>query len=260
MIHAIDHIVILVNDLDRAAADYASLGFTVVPGGEHTGGASHNALIAFADGSYLELIAFRREVPEHRWWRHLAAGEGLIEYALLPSAIAEDVAAAVARGLPLDGPSPGGRVRPDGAQIAWQIAWAATSDVPFLCADVTPRELRVPGGTACEHANGAQGIAGLTVAVEELDASLRRYQALLGIEPLLQNPDSIPEARTAAFIVGDVSIGLAEPLGGFPFAELLRDRLQTHGEGIFALALRTGRNQPEPVDPGLAHGARIVLA
>ena len=94
MIRAIDHIVILVNDLQAAIDDYAALGFSVAPGGTHADGATHNALIIFADDTYLELIAFLREAPTHYWWRHVASGEGLIDYALLPSAIADDVAAA----------------------------------------------------------------------------------------------------------------------------------------------------------------------
>src|SRR4051794_8519489 len=49
MIRAIDHVVILVNDLAATVADYTALGFTVTPGGEHTGGATHNALVVFAD-------------------------------------------------------------------------------------------------------------------------------------------------------------------------------------------------------------------
>ncbi|MCW5883173.1 MAG: VOC family protein, partial [Anaerolineae bacterium] len=61
MLKGIDHIVILVHDLAQAQADYAALGFTVVPGGEHTGGATHNARVAFADGSYVELLAFKRD-------------------------------------------------------------------------------------------------------------------------------------------------------------------------------------------------------
>lgn len=36
MIQGIDHAVILVNDLDVAIANYTDLGFTVIPGGEHT--------------------------------------------------------------------------------------------------------------------------------------------------------------------------------------------------------------------------------
>ena len=52
-LQAIDHLVIMVRDLGAAIRDYSELGFTVVPGGSHPTG-THNALIAFADGSYLE--------------------------------------------------------------------------------------------------------------------------------------------------------------------------------------------------------------
>jgi catechol 2,3-dioxygenase-like lactoylglutathione lyase family enzyme len=115
MIQAIDHLVVLVRDLDQAIADYATLGFTVLRGGEHPGAGSHNALIAFADGTYLELIAFMQPNDDHPWWRKgQRAGEGLVDYALLPGDIAEDIAAARARGLEIAGPTPGGGVRQDG--------------------------------------------------------------------------------------------------------------------------------------------------
>ena len=114
MIQQLDHLVILVEDLERAIDDYGTLGFNVAPGGEHSDGATHNALIAFRDGTYLELIAFKRQAPEHRWWRHTAQGEGLIDFALLPNDTAEVIAAAKERGLQIDGPTDGGRVRPDG--------------------------------------------------------------------------------------------------------------------------------------------------
>src|SRR5205814_2249869 len=98
----------------------------------------------------------------HRWWARRAMGSGVLDYALLPGAMTADVEAARARGLALAGPAPGGRVRPDGQQVAWETAVAATPDLPFLCADVTPRALRVPQGAAREHANGATGICELT--------------------------------------------------------------------------------------------------
>ena len=82
---ALDHIVIAVADLDRAMVDYRALGFQVLPGGQHPGRTSHNALVVFADGAYLELIAWRAPAPEERWYRTLSAhGEGLVDYALLP--------------------------------------------------------------------------------------------------------------------------------------------------------------------------------
>ena len=62
----LDHLVILVRDLESAIADYTALGFTVQRGGTHADGATHNALVGFADGSYLELIAFLKPAPAHR--------------------------------------------------------------------------------------------------------------------------------------------------------------------------------------------------
>jgi hypothetical protein len=55
-----DHVIILVDDLERASADFEALGFTVTPGGEHGEGLTHNALIHFADGTFFELFAYKR--------------------------------------------------------------------------------------------------------------------------------------------------------------------------------------------------------
>ena len=69
----IDHLPIMFNELESAVIAYRELGFAVVPGGEHPVG-THNALVAFADGSYLELIAFMRPNEQHRWWAVAQAG------------------------------------------------------------------------------------------------------------------------------------------------------------------------------------------
>ncbi len=236
MIRAIDHVVILVADLEQAAADYRALGFNVVVGGEHTGGASHNVLVSFADGCYLELIAFRRTAPEHTWWHHVAAGEGLIDFALLPSAIAEDLDAARARGLPLEGPFPGGRLRPDGVRLEWQTGRATSADLPFFCADVTPRALRVPHGEAHVHPNGAQGVASLSIAVQDLAASSAHYQALLGV----QSEASRPQADQVSFTLGNTLIRLSQDSAA-------QGRIALRGEGPSALEIR--------VAPGAATGA-----
>ncbi len=254
MIRAIDHIVILVNDLAATVADYTALGFTVTPGGEHTGGATHNALVVFADDAYLELIAFKCPAPEHHWYRHSALGEGLIDFALLPTTIAADLAAARERGLMIEGPFPGGRLRPDGQQVAWQSGRALMPDLPFLCGDVTPRALRVPNGAARRHANGVTGIAGLTVAVADLGASVSRYRALLGTAERTGTPSDV---RTVAFALGDTAITLATPADDSDPA--LSVRLALRGEGPFTLALR-GADQGATFDLRLAHGARMEVA
>jgi catechol 2,3-dioxygenase-like lactoylglutathione lyase family enzyme len=262
MIRGIDHIVILVSDLATASTDYAALGFTVTPGGEHTGGATHNALVIFADDTYLELIAFKHPEPGHRWWRYSAAGEGLVDYALLPGTIEEDIAAARARGVAYAGPDSGGRRRPDGQQVAWQLGMPPTPDLPFLCGDVTPRALRVPGGVARQHPNGVTGIAGLTVVVDDLEASVARYRALLGHDPIEQLPASPPGARFAAFAIGGATIILAAPDEATTptGAGALRARLAVHGEGPYALALRTeAAENIGPLDSARTHGVPIEL-
>ncbi|MGH2617117.1 MAG: VOC family protein, partial [Thermomicrobiales bacterium] len=183
MVRGIDHIVIAVRDLAAASRDYANLGFTVTPGGEHTGGATHNALVSFADGAYFELIAFREpdRPQEHKWWAKFAKGEGTVDFALL----ADDVAAEAARlgqaGIAVDAPQDGGRQRPDGQRIAWRNLSLANdaAPLPFVIEDVTPRELRVPPGAATNHRLGVTGVAGVTLLVSDLDRASAPFALLL---------------------------------------------------------------------------------
>ena len=178
----LDHVVIAVADLERTVGRYTDAGFTVAPGGRHPGRNTSNALVVFDDGAYLELITYSKPSPEERWWRELDAhGDGLVDFALLPQELQAVLDQAWARGLSdITGPLPGGRVRPDGQRVVWQTARQGQHDLPFLCADSTPRGLRVPEGEVRRHPNGATGIAGVTVAVADIDTSLARYRALLG--------------------------------------------------------------------------------
>lgn len=242
---SLDHIVIAVGDLAAATRDYQALGFTVVPGGEHAGGVTHNALVAFDDGSYLELIAFRQADPDSRWWRVLdGAGEGFVDYALLPGDVGAEVARANADGLDLAGPFDGGRARPDGAVLRWQTARSPRPDLPFLCGDLTARHLRVPEGEIRRHSNGVLGVAEVTVAVEDRTASARRYAALLGVAAKEGN----------AFALGDATVRLAARGSG---ADVDR-ALDARGEGPFAVRFRSAA-PPSRLDPGSSHGARLVV-
>jgi catechol 2,3-dioxygenase-like lactoylglutathione lyase family enzyme len=258
----IDHIVIAVDNLEQTIVDYQELGFTVFPGGEHPGGRSHNALVIFADGSYFELIAFKQERPGWRWWDVLQShGQGLVDYALLPTEVERDYDALRERGLEIDGPIDGGRTRLDGQQVVWKNARAKTSDLPFLCGDVTPRVLRVPEGEVREHANGVVGVAGITVVVRDLAASVGRYRLLLNAEPLSVTRVAGLGIDTAVFKLGDARVTLVAPneTKGLVGASL-EQHLVARGEGPYAVALRT--NNPERVgvlDQKLAHGAILEL-
>jgi catechol 2,3-dioxygenase-like lactoylglutathione lyase family enzyme len=247
MAFALDHVVIAVNDLNRAVADYQSLGFTVYPGGVHHGGVSHNALVVFADGAYFEIIAYREAAPVNRWWRVLTtAGEGIVDFAILPENTENDLDAARGRGLNLEGPTAGGRLRPDGARLDWQIVRPVTTDLPFWCGDITPRELRVPEGAIRHHANGVTGISRVRVLVADVAASTERYRALVG-------PQAV-SADTGVPLIG-LKKTVLELVG--PDNDDARRHLAARGEGVFSLELRGPA--AKDLDTKLLHGADLTI-
>jgi hypothetical protein len=170
----LDHVVYVARDLAATVEDYRRRGFTVTPGGEHAGGVTHNALVCFADGSYLELVAFRRPDPTHRWWRHASTG-GFADFAVLSDDLAEDLSAL--KDLVVREAAEGGRTRPDGVSLRWRAAFLR-APLPFIIEDLTPRDLRVPGGDAARHANGITGVATLNVAARDQRSVHESYERL----------------------------------------------------------------------------------
>lgn len=208
----LDHIVILVPELEATIASYSALGFNVQRGGTHTDGATHNALVGFQDGSYLELIAFLREAPAHRWWHYQARGwQGLVDFALLPHDTGAVIAEARARGVAYEGPFDGGRLRPDGVRLDWQTGIAPSVEMPFLCGDVTPRALRVREGDVRVHPNGVTGVAELNVVVDDLAAARARYEALLGLRA--EALPAVPGLERVGLALGGTTLVLARPTG-----------------------------------------------
>ena len=224
----IDHIVILVTDLNNAVKEYTSRGFTVTPGGEHTGGATHNALITFADGAYIELLAFK--VPgktEHRWDRYRPY-PGVIDYCLAGGNLTETVAAIHARGLTYIAGPEMGRLRPDGVPLRWRSAMPPSQNLglPFIIEDVTPRELRVPGGTDWQHENGVSGVAQLDVMVANEAEARQNFEALLG--------QQARQGNGLAFDLNDAALRVSVPQPESGEGKLLASR----GAGPWKLTLR----------------------
>ncbi len=258
----LDHIVILVTDLARASADYADLGFTVTPGGAHTSGATHNALVSFADGTYFELIAFTdlAKAPSHRWGARIAQGEGIIDFALLSENLTAEPVVTQPGVLPTHGPVEMGRLRPDGQQIDWRIISlsATQSALPFVIEDVTPRPLRVPDGAAMHHRLPVTRVAGLTVVVKDLAAATTAYLALLGQQGEGTRAEIAGAGAGYRFRVGEQWLALAEPADeAGPLGQYLAKR----GEGPYEVAL--GGSDAVPPGSGellpltSTHGARI---
>jgi hypothetical protein len=178
VIRGLDHVVLVVRDLDAAGADHRARGFTVTPGGEHTGGLTHNALVGFQDGSYLELLAFHDLAAargKHSWAPVAERGGGWADFTLLSDDLAADAAAL--GDLVTRPPEDGGRTRPDGVAIAWRVARLVTP-LPFLIEDVTARDLRVPSGDAARHANGITRVAAIVLGAVDPARVTARYAKL----------------------------------------------------------------------------------
>ncbi|KAK6863549.1 glyoxalase/Bleomycin resistance protein/Dioxygenase superfamily [Apiospora arundinis] len=173
----------------------------------HRDGVTENVLVFFADGSYLELIAFvdndtgEKGRPGHRWGGQKEGS--VIDWALTllsdpstgeePTDVPESTRAEfqeIQRGMKATGAGRigyqdlvgGGRNRPDGEVLKWATSSAEDAAagkplepgvLPFWCLDVTDRLLRVPyrEQALAKHASGAVVVAVLQVAPPSSSAS-----------------------------------------------------------------------------------------
>ncbi len=191
---SLDHIVIFVKDLTEATADFERVGFRVTPGGTHAGGLTKNALIALADRTYLELLAFtvpvtsenlaqlegeQRTAMDRRFLPRGGEGEGFRDFALGTIRLQDAIDSASASGLTVEGPFPGRRVRPDGTEVSWLLGFPRDPELPFLIEDTTNRDRRVPGGKATRQPNCVVGLSEIVVHVDDFDGAVARYERLL---------------------------------------------------------------------------------
>lgn len=258
MLIRIDHLVILVRDLEHATEDYETLGFNVMPGGEHADGLTHNALIPFKDGGYLELVAFLDpdDPRDNVWsWRSFAdSGVGLVDYCVASDDLARDVEVLRKGGFSVAGPNEGGRRLPDGTEIRWRVARFEQPGrvLPFLIEDLTDRTLRVPGSPATEHPNGATGLADITLAVPDLSTSADTLRVL--VEDAAHPPHA--EEYPTRFTVGAQTLTLTTPES---LVDPVQQRLDAAGPGPFVVALEAGA-EGGWLDRRRAHGVGISLA
>lgn len=252
MLVGLDHLVILVEELEEAVAGYEELGFRVTPGGEHADGLTRNALVPFADGTYLELVAFIDPAGgrDNVWsWRpFLETGGGLVDYCVASGDLIADTRRLEEAGFGVEDPDEGGRRLPGGEEIRWKIARVRQEGrvLPFLIEDETPRASRVPTGSATEHPNGAIGISQLQISARDVGKALESLAALTDDRSV----------RGDTFRVGPHALAVVTP--DHPKDSVER-RLETSGPGPFAIELTASGGGRRELDLGLAQGARIRL-
>ena len=182
----LDHVVLFVEDLDDAVNTFSSYGFTATPGGIN--GPTHNALIAFENETYIELIALQKRTTRrlfkfmrrsgllrlrslvktdlnNRLFGWFSKPQGFRDICFRATSLEEVSRECQARGIALTPIIPFNRHRPDGATVSWYLAGAVNDAEPFFIEDKTPIHLRIPDGAARTHDNGAIGITEIETKV-----------------------------------------------------------------------------------------------
>ena len=181
----VDHVTVCGVDLEIMRKAFASVGLASDYGGLHANGVTQMALVGFADGSYLELIAPTKPsvVTGSDWGKFMEGDAGPCAWAVGTSDVQGDVARLKADGMLTHGPAAGGRKKQDGTQLRWETASLGPgppgSELPFLIEDITARSLRVQPSAGVQG-SGLKGIALVVLGVRELEPAISSFERAYG--------------------------------------------------------------------------------
>ena len=202
----LDHVIVLVRDLDAAETAMAQLGFRPTPRGLHSAKlGTHNATIVLPDRrTYFEVLAVRAATDDNAPTRDmLEAREGASGVAFKTDDAKE--AAAVFAGL--------GVAAGDAIDFSRPVELATgTREAAFTVARLTPEATPGTWAFVCQHhtpdvvwrddylqqPNGALAVVGVVATVDDDPAALApAWQRLLGERARLVDDDLVVEADAA---------------------------------------------------------------
>jgi len=220
MTRRIDHLVIAVRDLDKAADFYRRLGFQVGARNRH-GWGTENRLVQFP-GAFLELITVGEgaRIPPHEQGRfsfgafvqnYLQDREGLAMLVLDSRDARADAAFFAEKGIGAFEPFHFERSgkRPDGSdtKVAFSLAFAADPAAPkagfFVCQQHFPENFWNPAFQA--HENGATGLAAVALSAPEPDRCKKFLMSFTGIVP------TSPALHDLSFRLSDAHLDVMTP-------------------------------------------------
>lgn len=235
----VDHVTVAGRDLRAMRRALEAAGIPDEYGGPHANHATEMALTSFPDGSYLELIAIQPQadpaaVKANQWHGCLEGDGGPCGWAVRPADIGAEASRLRSAGITVTAVEKNGRRRPDGVQLEWETAQVGSGNgnfFPFLIHDFTPRERRAyPSGkpTTAKFL----GITKVVLGVQNLDASIARYQKAYGLAAPQRQDDASFGAKLAWFAGTPVVLAAADGPQSW-----LADRLRRFGEVPCAFVL-----------------------
>lgn len=172
----IDHAVVMVKDLDQAAANYKQLGFTVSPRGTHSAHMGSGNYTIMFDPDYMELLGVLTPTEHNAPARAFLerSGEGIERIAFTAVDSADGAEEIRARGYPPVGPTDFERpvTMPDGTissakfrTFQWPTAEAPGGVRIFACQHKTRETVWIP--ELMRHANGARRLKQVVIVSPE---------------------------------------------------------------------------------------------
>ncbi len=205
-LEGLDHVVVMAEDLDRAADGWRRLGFTLSPRGthsDHVGTANYTIMLG---PDYVELLGILRDTPLNAPGRAFLQrrGEGIERVAFTTGDAAQGVAALRAKGITAIGPIefsrpvalPGG----GGGEAAFSVFHWPFDERPgdlrlFACQHHTRDTVWIPG--LQRHANTAKRIRRVEIIAPDPGAAARHLARLIEGEVVVDG-DGAFDVPTAA--------------------------------------------------------------
>ncbi|QOZ75748.1 VOC family protein [Bradyrhizobium sp. CCBAU 53351] len=196
----IDHAVVMVKDLDKAAENYRRLGFTISPRGTHSAHMGTGNYTIMFDPDYMELLgvlaATEHNAPARAFLDKRGEGIERIAFTAVDSAAgAEEIRA---RGLTPIGPTDFERpvTLPDGTVSAakfrtfmWPTAEAPGGVRIFACQHKTRETVWIP--ELMKHANAAKRIKQILIATPEPAQDAAHLGRLIDREPKAETDGAV---------------------------------------------------------------------
>ncbi len=223
MIHALDHVVIAVSDLERARDSYTKiLGRRASWNGEHAALGTRNALFRLAN-TYLELLTPVGEgLVADQLREHIdRLGEGLFALAFATDDAKKCAKSLRERGIEASNPAPGkGRDLVSCAERLWRSVTLSRADTRgvwlFAIEHLSPAETLPPAEPIATALSAAVGLDHVVVRSNDAEATRSLYGDKLGFRLALDRCFAERRIRLLFFRVGGVTIEIGSQLGAAP--------------------------------------------
>jgi len=274
----IDHAVVVVADLDRAAESWKRLGFTVSPRGTHSAKMGSGNYTIMLDPDYVELLGVLVETEHNIPTRAFLAkrGDGIERIAFTAIDSAEGAEEIRAHGYAAVGPTDFERpvTMPDGTRsvaqfriFQWPLTEAPAELRIFACQHKTRETVWIPD--LMKHANGAQKLKQVLIVSTEPAKDAAHLGRMIDRDVRTQSDGAVavPSGSNRADFVfltkdklgrryPDVSLAGLPERGGAGLV-LVTSALAAAEKAVGAAGVRTGG--AVCVAPAAANGTLLVL-